>query len=170
MSCKVPFPHCSKVTWASQGKKKKLTVFKVNEGHPSPQPFASLFVFLQDLLSFFAKIISPSWTSQFRISLSNSAAIKAIFAWAASVSFLRFPQTVHLLSGLARTSGKAWLPHSSTLANAKSSRDALEISSSHTLHHQLSCYLSLISPSLHTQLCLYKCSCSKTSYLGLASL
>ena len=53
---------------------------------------------------------------------------------------------------------------SSPLANAKSSRDALEISSSQTLHHQLSCYLSLISPSLHTQLCLQMLPCSKTSY------
>lgn len=80
------------------------------------------------------------------------------------LSFLPlFPQTIHLLS-TCPNKRKTWPPHSSTLANATSSRDALEISSSQTLNHQLSCYQSLISPSLQTQLCLQMLPCSKISY------
>ena len=158
---KFSFPHCSKVTRASQEKKKADCI--QGEWRSSILTWLPVYLFFfQDFFFFFLNYSSsPSWPPTFCISL--------YLDWdqghlsLSCISFLPlFPQTIHLLS-TCPDKRKRWLPHSSMLANAKSSRDALEISSSQTLHHQLSCYPSLISPSLHTQLCLQMLPCSKNS-------
>lgn len=65
MSCKVPLSTLQQGYLSKSGKKKKkLTVFKVNEGHPSSTVCQSI-CFLAGLVIFFKQIISPLLTSQF---------------------------------------------------------------------------------------------------------
>lgn len=109
-----------------------------------PQRFTCLFVFA----GHFSTSHLHSLASRFlRQPLTQLRSRPSYFELSQFSSF--FSQNGHLLSTSPDVRNK-WLPHSSTLCNLKPSRDALEISSSQTLHHQLCCYLSVFNLSICT--------------------
>ena len=104
---KFSFPHCSKVTRASQ-EKKMLMVFKVNEGHPSSTVCQSI-CFLSGLFFFFLTSHLHPLDLPISLSASNLTEIKAIFPWAVSVFFLCFLKPF-IYSPLAPTRGRDGRP------------------------------------------------------------